>query len=78
MQAEINARSAQIADRQLADAARKLAEVAGDPGLDVKHKLKVMIPILPVLLAYEGELELGSHLNLREAWAALRGWVSGG
>lgn len=76
--AQVNARSAQIADRQLADAAQKLAAVAGDPGLDVKHKLKVTIPLVPVLLAYEGELELGSRLNLQEAWAALRGWVSDG
>ena len=76
--AEINVRSAHIRDQQLAEAARQAAQIASDPGLDVKHKLKVSIPIVPALLAYEGELELGSQLNLREAWRALREWVRGG
>jgi hypothetical protein len=76
--AQINVRSAHIADRQLAEAAHKLAEAAGDPGLDVKHKLKVAIPIVPLLLAYEGELALGSGLNLRKAWAALQDWAGRG
>ncbi len=76
--AEINARSAEMADRQLAVAVQHATAVVGDPDLAVKHKLKVTIPILPALIAYEGELELGSQLNLRELWRALRGWVKGG
>ncbi len=73
--AEINARAAQIADRQLTEATQKLAEVATDPGLDAKHKLKVTIPIVPLLLEYEGELELSSRLNLRKIWNAMAGWA---
>ncbi len=74
--AEINARTAQISDQQITEAARQVAEIADDPGLDVKHKLKLTIPIVPLLLNYEGELELSSGLNLRKAWQSLRGWVS--
>lgn len=65
----------QIADRQLAAAVQHAAEVVSAPGLDVKHKLKVTIPILPALVAYEGEMELGGGLNLEEAWKALCKWV---
>jgi hypothetical protein len=70
--AQINVRSAQIADRQLAESLRQAAELASDPGLDVKHKLKFTVPLVPLLLEYEGELELSSRLSLREAWRLLQ------
>jgi hypothetical protein len=38
------------------------------PHFDVKHKLKVSIPIVPLVLAYEGEVELGSRMNLEKVW----------
>lgn len=38
------------------------------PHFDVKHKLKVSIPIVPLVLAYEGEVELGSRMNLERVW----------
>ena len=75
--AEINVRAAQIRDRQLVESARQVVELASAPGLEVKHKLKIAIPILPLLVAYEGELELGSRLNLGEAWRGVRGWIGG-
>lgn len=75
--AAINARAASIADRQLAQAVQQTVELASDPGLDVKHKLKITLPIVPVLLAYEGEIELGSRLNLREVWQALWARIRG-
>ena len=74
--AEINERSAQISDLQLTEAARQVGKLASDPGLDVKHKLKVTIPIVPLLLNYEAELGLSSGLNLLKAWEALSRWVS--
>jgi hypothetical protein len=76
--AEINVRSAHIADRQLAASVAQAAEIVSAPGLDVKHKLKLTVPIIPVLLSYEGEFELGSRLNLEEAWRAFQRWISGG
>lgn len=42
------------------------------PELSVKHKLKVTIPIVPLLLGYEGEVELNSRLNLEASWQALQ------
>ena len=71
--AELNARTAHIRNDQLAAAVRHAAEIAGDPNLDVKHKLKVTIPILPAFLAYEGELELSSGLKLSELWRGVWG-----
>jgi len=48
-----------------------LSEVVDAPKLDVKHKLKVTVPIIPVILSYEGEVELKSGLNLEAAWKRL-------
>jgi hypothetical protein len=70
--AEVNAISATIADRQLVASAQQVAELASPLGLDVKHKLKLTIPIIPVLLSYEGAFELGSKLDLAEVWRALQ------
>lgn len=73
--AELNARAAQISNQQLAAAVRRANELASAPSLEAKHKLKVTIPILPAVLAYEGEMELGSGLNLEEIWKALYRWA---
>lgn len=53
-----------------------MAELASAPGLDARHKLKVTIPIVPVLLSYEGELELNSRLDLAAVWQALQDLAS--
>jgi hypothetical protein len=45
-----------------------IVEIIKDPTLDAKHKLKVSIPIIPFVLDYEGELELGSGFNISTAW----------
>jgi len=42
------------------------SEVVDDPKLDVGHKLKVSIPIIPLILSYEGEIDLKSGLNLKK------------
>jgi hypothetical protein len=55
-----------------------LAEVIKAPTLGIKHKLKVTIPIIPLLLGYEGELELGSEMNLEAAWRKLVARIQGG
>jgi hypothetical protein len=49
----------------------KVDEVLSAPHLDLKHKLKFSIPVIPLLLHYEGEVELGSRLNLEAAWDRL-------
>lgn len=70
--AEVNAMSATIADRQLVASAQQVAALASPLGLDVKHKLKLTIPIIPVLLSYEGAFELGSKLDLAAVWEWLK------
>ena len=48
-----------------------VVELLKAPQLDAKHKLKVTLPIVPFLVDYEGELELGSGFNLKTAWNTL-------
>lgn len=46
-------------------------EIIKDPKLDAKHKLKLTLPIIPMFVEYEGELELGSGFNIKSAWEQL-------
>ncbi|MEM0980249.1 MAG: hypothetical protein AAGH78_08235 [Cyanobacteria bacterium P01_H01_bin.58] len=51
---------------------KEVASIIHDPGLEAKHKLKVCVPIIPFLLDYEGELELGSGFNIKNAWERVK------
>ena len=51
------------------------SDVVDDPKLDVGHKLKVSIPIIPLILSYEGEIDLKSGLNLKKAWQKFKTWI---
>ena len=51
---------------------KKLAETFNAPQLSVKHKLKMSVPIIPLILNYETEFELGSGINLGNVWTNLR------
>lgn len=53
-------------------AQREVTEVIKDPSLDAKHKLKVCIPIIPLILDYEGEIELGTGFNFRNLWNQIK------
>lgn len=66
-----------VPDSALAGEVEQLTEVVKAPELDVKHKLKVTAPIIPLILSYEGEVELGSGLNLEAAWQRLVAKVRG-
>ncbi|MDY6802412.1 MAG: hypothetical protein SXA11_01195 [Cyanobacteriota bacterium] len=46
-------------------------EIIKNPELDAKHKLKVTLPLVPLLVNYEGELVLGAGLNVKSAWEKL-------
>lgn len=59
-------------------AQQPVAEAIATPTLDVKHKLKITLPIVPLLLGYEGEVQLGSGMNLETVWERLVRWVRGG
>jgi hypothetical protein len=49
----------------------RITEVVSDATMDAQHKLKLMIPIVPLLLHYEGELSMGSGMDLTAAWQRL-------
>jgi len=34
--------------------------------MDFKHRLKVAVPLIPFILDYEGEFELGTGINLKQ------------
>ena len=55
----------------------KVSEIIDDPKLDSNHKLKYSIPIIPLILSYEGEVELKSGLNLKKAWQSLKARLRG-
>jgi hypothetical protein len=41
------------------------------PELENKHKIMLTIPIIPMLLSYETELEIGSGVNISQVWGRL-------
>ncbi|MEI3651731.1 MAG: hypothetical protein V6D39_17505 [Dolichospermum lemmermannii FEM_B0920] len=48
-----------------------IVEIIKDPEIDVRHKLKVTLPIIPLLVEYEGEVEIGNGFNIKSAWEQL-------
>jgi DNA uptake protein ComE-like DNA-binding protein len=44
----------------------EIVGVINEPQIDFKHRLKVAVPLIPFILDYEGELELGTGINLKE------------
>lgn len=47
-------------------------QLVDEPAMDVRHRLKVTLPLLPGLISYEGEADLAGRLNLESGWRALR------
>lgn len=64
-------------DTNLSPSQQALAEVINSPGLDTKHRLKFCLPIIPFLLDYEGEVELGIGINLKAAWQQFLARIKG-
>jgi hypothetical protein len=58
-------------DPALAQDVDQIAEIIDAPYLEPKHRLKVTIPIIPLFVAYEGEIEVKSALNLEKVWQSL-------
>jgi hypothetical protein len=42
------------------------------PGLDARHRLKVTLPIVPLLVDYEAEFELNGELDFKALWETLK------
>lgn len=49
----------------------QLPDIVDDPKLDISHKLKITIPIIPIILSYEGFIESKNGMNLRSLWKKL-------
>jgi hypothetical protein len=47
------------------------AKIIRNPDLDVRQRLKVSLPLVPLLVQYEVELELGTNFNIKSAWGIL-------
>jgi len=62
-------------DPQLVSEAGGLLEVVDNQKFDVAHKLKLSVPIIPLILSYETEFGLKSVLNLKAAWEELKARV---
>ena len=76
-QALLEIRQTGLNDSQLMTEAKDLSEMVDDPKLEVSHKLKVSVPIIPLILSYETEVELKSGVNLKNAWQRLKARVRG-
>ena len=74
---EIRQEERGLYDSQLVSGAKNLSEVVDNPKLDVNHKLKISVPIIPLILSYETEVELKSGLPLKAAWQGLKARVRG-
>jgi hypothetical protein len=68
---EIRHQNTNLQDLRIADIMDQGLEIISAPTLDAKHKIKLTIPIIPMLLEYEGEIELGSGANLEALWKQL-------
>lgn len=50
----------------------KLGEFLGDSKIEVKHRLKMSIPLIPFLLSYEGEWALNAAENVKKSVEKLK------
>jgi len=74
---ELRQKGAAFPDPTMISKIERMSELVEAPTLDVKHKLKVAIPLIPWILSYEGEIELQDVLNLKTAWQLLVDKVRG-
>lgn len=72
---EVHAQAARLADHDLLTGVEAAQQLAEDPSLVARHKLEVTIPLIPLLLEYKFETELGSRANLVALWEALKARV---
>jgi hypothetical protein len=68
---EIRQKETFLAESHLTSEIEDLSDVVDAPKLDVSHKLKITVPIIPFILSYEGEMALKSGMNLESAWHRL-------
>lgn len=57
-----------IKDESQSKRLQVISQAIDDPKLEIKHRLKLSVPIIPFLLSYEGETSLNNSVNLQAAW----------
>jgi len=61
-----------VSNLLLAKETATFSKLLDDPKADLSHKLKVTIPLIPMLISYESEIALNSGANLKSAWQILK------
>jgi len=61
----------QIEDCVMKENINELAKYIKDPELNIKNRLVCTIPLIPVLLTYQGIIEYQNGINLLAAWNKL-------
>jgi len=70
---EIKEKGALDQDPDMKKNVENVAKIVGKYNVDLKRKLEVTIPLIPVLLNYKWDIELeGGDINLRAAWDKLK------
>lgn len=64
-------RSLRANNKPVPEVTKAIETYVGDAKVDATHRLKITVPIIPLLLDYEGELDLGTDVNLRKLWDSL-------
>lgn len=67
----------ELAAPELSDNVKDVSKMLDDPKLDNAHKFKISLPIIPMILSYETQIELKGELNLRKVWDGIKAMVRG-
>lgn len=61
----------QLLENTIEQSTETIQDAIESPRLGVDHKVKLSIPIIPLFLQYEGEINLDNKMNLEKMW----GWL---
>jgi hypothetical protein len=61
----------QLPKHATGEESQEIIKLLKSPELENKHRLTLTIPIIPMLLNYEAELEIGSGINIAQVWKSL-------
>ena len=54
--------------QQLYAEAQKVSKILTDPQIKTRHKIKLTLPLIPLILTYSGEIEFEGGVRLRKLW----------
>ena len=65
-------KSTQISNVEIAKGVNSWEDAIKSLDLKVENKIKVILPIIPLLLTYEGSYNFESSIRLDDAWKKLK------